>query len=106
MPDNRKQALVIQNGILIDGSGMEAAANEAIVIEGNRIKSVGTLEKGKLADVIILDRDPVADISVLKGGAHVSAIIKDGKIVDLDTPPPSETMLAFSQAAPKKRSAA
>ncbi len=67
---------------------------------------LGTVEKGKLADVIILNRDPVADISVLKGGAHLSAIIKDGKIVDLDAQTPSENRLAFSGAATKKRSAA
>jgi imidazolonepropionase-like amidohydrolase len=67
---------------------------------------LGTVEKGKLADVIIINRDPVADISVLKGGAHLSAIIKDGKIVDLDGQTPSENMLAFGEPATKKQSAA
>jgi len=67
---------------------------------------LGTVEKGKLADIIVLDRDPVADISVLKGGAHLSAIIKDGKIVDRDAPAPPENRLAFSGAATRKRSAA
>jgi imidazolonepropionase-like amidohydrolase len=53
--DNRKQTLVIQNGTLIDGSGREAAANEAIVIEGNRIRSVGRLHD----DVQIADTDNI-----------------------------------------------
>jgi imidazolonepropionase-like amidohydrolase len=66
---------------------------------------LGSVEKSKLADLIILDRDPIADISVLKGGAHLSAIIKDGRIVDLDAPTPSENMLAFGEVARKKRSA-
>src|SRR4029078_6491404 len=37
------RTLVVRNGTLIDGSGKPAALNEAIVIEGNRIKSVGAL---------------------------------------------------------------
>ena len=67
---------------------------------------LGTVEKGKLADIIILDRDPVADISVLKSGASVSTIIKNGRIVDMDAQPPAEHMLAINGAATKKRSAA
>ena len=38
-----KKTLVIRNGTLIDGSGKPAQRNDAIVIEGNRIKSVGAL---------------------------------------------------------------
>ena len=38
-----KKTLVIRNGTLIDGSGQPASRNDAIVIEGNRIKSVGAL---------------------------------------------------------------
>ena len=40
-----KKTLVIRNGTLIDGSGQAAARNDAIVIEGNRIKSVGALPR-------------------------------------------------------------
>ena len=42
------------------------------------------IEAGKLADIIVLDKDPVADVSVLQAGRHLSLVIKDGKIVDLD----------------------
>jgi imidazolonepropionase-like amidohydrolase len=52
------QTLVIQHGTLIDGSGRPAVANEAIVIEGNRIRSVGRLP----ADVRIEDQDSVQAI--------------------------------------------
>src|SRR6202162_3368490 len=38
-----KKTLVIRNGTLIDGSGKPSGRNDAIVIEGNRIKSVGAL---------------------------------------------------------------
>ena len=45
---------------------------------------LGVIEAGKLADMLILDKDPVADISVLKGGRHIQSIIKAGKVVDRD----------------------
>jgi cytosine/adenosine deaminase-related metal-dependent hydrolase len=44
---------------------------------------LGVLEAGRLADVLILTRDPLADIRVLQGGKHLAAIIKDGKRVGL-----------------------
>ena len=52
---------------------------------------LGVLEAGRLADVLILTKDPLADIRVLHGGQHVAAVIKGGKVVDLqrlgaDTP--------------------
>ena len=46
-------------------------------------EDVGVLEAGKLADLILLKRDPLADIRVLQGGAHVAMVIKDGTIVPL-----------------------
>ena len=44
---------------------------------------VGELKPGQLADVIVLKRDPVADITVLQGGRHLAAVIKDGRVIDL-----------------------
>jgi imidazolonepropionase-like amidohydrolase len=44
---------------------------------------VGVLEAGRLADIIILTRDPLADVRVLQGGRHLVRVIKDGKIVQL-----------------------
>ena len=37
---------------------------------------IGTLEKGKLADIISVKGDPLKDITVLK---DVSLVMKDGK---------------------------
>jgi imidazolonepropionase-like amidohydrolase len=64
----------------------------AIGLEGQ----VGELAPGKLADLIVLDRDPLADITVLQGGKHLTHVIKDGKLVDLA---PREEMLSFREAA-------
>jgi imidazolonepropionase-like amidohydrolase len=42
---------------------------------------LGVLEAGRLADIIILTRDPLADIRVLQGRHHLGWIIKDGTVV-------------------------
>lgn len=51
----------------------------AVGLEGQ----VGQILPGQLADIIIVKKDPIADIGVLRGGRHLSAVIKDGKRVDL-----------------------
>lgn len=64
----------------------------AVGLEGQ----VGRIAAGQLADVIILDKDPVADITVLQGGKNLAWVIKDGRIIDLY---PRNEMLQFQQAA-------
>src|SRR5215470_6431526 len=54
MQYSSKQLLVIQHGTLIDGSGSPPIANDALVIDGNRIRSIGPLPPD-----IRLDRDEV-----------------------------------------------
>ena len=52
----------------------------AVGLEGE----LGEISPGKLADVLILDADPLADITVLQAGKHLTAVIKDGRRVDLN----------------------
>ena len=56
---------------------------------------LGVIEAGKLADLLILDADPLEDIRVLQGGKHLNAVIKDGRRVDLSVQPEEETVLAL-----------
>jgi imidazolonepropionase-like amidohydrolase len=56
---------------------------------------VGVLEAGRLADIIILTRDPLADIRVLQGGRHLARVIKDGTIVTLGDQATAERPLTF-----------
>ena len=56
---------------------------------------IGVLEAGKLADIIVLTRDPLADIRVLAGGQHLAAIVKDGKVVSRGAAPAAEQPIAF-----------
>ena len=76
---------------LIVGGGVSAA--DAIVI-GTRnaarflgkLDDLGTIEPGKLADMVLLNADPIADINNAK---QIQTVIKDGKVIDrakLDLP--------------------
>ena len=59
MSGKDKKTIVISNGSLIDGTGTSPSRNEAIVIQGNRIKSTGRLP----GDVRLEDRDNVEVIN-------------------------------------------
>jgi len=61
---------------------------------------VGVLEAGRLADIILLNSDPLADIRVLQGGQHLAMVIKDGRVVPLDGAGDTEPALAFATPVP------
>ena len=71
---------------LMCGIGMSPM--EAIVA-GTRVAAgclgwedrVGTVEPGKLADVVVCKKDPLADIRALEDVDNISIVIKDGQIV-------------------------
>jgi hypothetical protein len=49
-----------------------------------KMKDIGTVEAGKLADIDIINADPLADIKNMR---KVDTVIKDGKIVDREYHP-------------------
>jgi imidazolonepropionase-like amidohydrolase len=57
---------------------------------------VGEVAAGKLADIIVLDKDPIADITILQDQKNLAWVIKDGKIVDRER---DDEMLTFQEAA-------
>jgi imidazolonepropionase-like amidohydrolase len=59
---------------------------------------VGLLAAGKLADLILLTADPLADIRVLQGGQHLAMVIKDGQIVGGNGQEKEEPGLALAAA--------
>jgi imidazolonepropionase-like amidohydrolase len=61
---------------------------------------LGVLQPGKLADIIVLKSDPLADIRVLQGGQHLVTVIKGGRIVPLHGHEVEQDMLAFAQPTP------
>ncbi len=44
---------------------------------------VGALEAGKLADILVIDGDPLADIAVLQDRSRIREIIQGGETVKL-----------------------
>jgi imidazolonepropionase-like amidohydrolase len=43
-------------------------------------QDLGTVEEGKRADLIVVDGDPVSDISCIEDADRVHLVIKDGRI--------------------------
>jgi len=55
-------------------------ASEVLGLE----KTIGTLEKGKLADLIVVNGDPLEDIGFLQKKDKILAIMKDGRFYKCD----------------------
>ena len=70
----REVGMSPMQAILANTSGNAAMVNLA--------GEVGVIAPGKLADIVIWDSDPIADITVLQRSAEISTIIKGGRIVD------------------------
>ena len=43
-------------------------------------RDLGTLEAGKLADLIAVDGDPLADIKCLQAKQNIQIVMKEGKV--------------------------
>ena len=43
-------------------------------------REVGTVEKGKLADLVVVDGDPLADVAILQNPENIALVIKGGEI--------------------------
>ena len=43
-------------------------------------EQIGSIEQGKLADIIVVDGDPLDDIQVLMDQARIRIVIKEGNI--------------------------
>jgi imidazolonepropionase-like amidohydrolase len=75
--------------LLMDYAGLSAmeairaaTCNAAVTL--NLEGQLGTLEPGMIADIIIVDGDPLADIRVLQDKRNIGTIIKDGVPVRFD----------------------
>jgi imidazolonepropionase-like amidohydrolase len=61
-----------------------------------RLKDFGTLESGKLADLVILDADPLADIHNIR---KLRSVIKNGQVIDIAHLPQKRVLSAPPAAA-------
>ena len=51
-------------------------ASECLGLE----KEIGTVERGKVADLVVVDGDPLADITVLQDKDRIKLVMKEGKV--------------------------
>ncbi|MFW5867488.1 MAG: amidohydrolase family protein [Armatimonadota bacterium] len=66
-------------------SPMEAiVAATKTTAEAYRLDDIGTLEPGKKADVLVVDCDPLEDISALYEQDNINIVIKDGRVESTD----------------------
>jgi imidazolonepropionase-like amidohydrolase len=59
---------------------LQAATGRAAECIG-REHDLGTIEKGKLADLIVVDGDPLEDAAILQKPENITLVLKDGRIV-------------------------
>ncbi|MEE8292147.1 MAG: amidohydrolase family protein [Candidatus Tectomicrobia bacterium] len=86
--------LLVKHGGYTPMEAIQACTRDNAYVVGLE-NQVGTIEEGRLADIILLDADPLADIRVLQAGRHVAMVIKNGKAVDLERGRSDEDPLAF-----------
>lgn len=59
---------------------------------------IGVLAAGKLADILLIDGDPLADISVLQRPSHRKAVLKGGRMIDIHSPLPERKIWSFEKS--------
>ena len=74
---HREFELMAQAGMRPTDIIVSATKNAAAVM--GRQNEVGTLEKGKFADLVILDADPLADIKNIR---KISKVMKGGEFIN------------------------
>ena len=73
---------LVELGMTPSQAIVSATKNGAIASQG--LKDFGTIEAGKLADLLLLDADPLADIHNIR---KLSLVMRDGRIIDKDRLP-------------------
>jgi cytosine/adenosine deaminase-related metal-dependent hydrolase len=74
---------------------LAATRNNTITLRNGQ--DVGTLETGKLADVLVVDGDPLRDITVLGDRRRLALILKGGRAVDTTRPWPERTVWPYER---------
>lgn len=71
---------LVEQNIMTPMQAITAAtrtAAEAI----DRLDCIGTLQRGKCADLLVLDRDPLQDIRCLQEARHIHSVWKEGRMI-------------------------
>ena len=83
----REMEYLVTHGGLSTMAAIQAGTSNAAFAVGLP-DDIGTLEEGKLADMLVVDGNPLADITVLQDKDRLKVVIKDGEVVDTQSPLP------------------
>lgn len=78
-PSNALEIACLVRAGLTPLQALQAATGWAAECIG-RERELGTIEKGKLADLIAVDGDPLADVTVLQNPERIALVLKGGEI--------------------------
>ena len=90
---------LVELGVTPSQAIVAATRNGAIAARGS--KEFGTIEAGKLADLVVLTADPLADIHNLR---KVSAVYKEGRAINRSRLPETRVLSVAPTAAPQTNS--
>jgi len=74
---------------------LTATRNNTLALRNG--SEVGSLETGKLADVLVVDGDPLRDIRVLQDRSRLAVIVRGGTVVDTDRPWPERRIWPYER---------
>ena len=75
-PNSEELELMVKNGLTPMQAIVAVTRNAA---ECGRFAKTGSLEVGMRADILAIDGDPLADITVLQDAQRIALVMKDGK---------------------------
>lgn len=90
-------SLMVKAGLTPIEALQTATINPAIFF--NRLDSLGTVEKGKIADLVLLDSNPLVDINNTK---KINSVVANGKFLDRKALDEILSQIAASAAAQEK----
>jgi imidazolonepropionase-like amidohydrolase len=74
---------------------LTATKNNTLALRNG--SEVGSLESGKLADVLVVDGDPLQDIRILQDRSRLAVIVQGGTIVNTDRPWPERRIWPYER---------
>lgn len=98
--DNGKELAVYVNQLGLSASDVIGWATRNGARMMRKSEDFGTITPGKLADLIVVDGDPIADITLLGDAANLSVVMQDGRFVTNRLHPARQGQFSQDASAP------